>query len=33
MLAFLAIASMKKYRVITYEDNAVAILGKNEKWE
>jgi organic hydroperoxide reductase OsmC/OhrA len=31
MLTFLAIASMKKYRVATYEDNAVAILGKNEK--
>jgi organic hydroperoxide reductase OsmC/OhrA len=27
----LAIASMKKYRIATYEDNAVAILGKNEK--
>jgi organic hydroperoxide reductase OsmC/OhrA len=31
MLTFLAIASMKKYRVATYEDNAVAILGKNIK--
>jgi organic hydroperoxide reductase OsmC/OhrA len=31
MLTFLAIASMKKYRVATYEDNTVAILGKNEK--
>ena len=31
MLTFLAIASMKKYMVATYEDNAVAILGKNEK--
>ena len=31
MLTFLAIASMKKYTVETYEDNAVAILGKNEK--
>tara|TARA_B110000211_G_scaffold68580_1_gene79236 strand:- start:1619 stop:2071 length:453 start_codon:yes stop_codon:yes gene_type:complete len=31
MLTFLAIACMKKYRVATYEDNAVAILGKNEK--
>ena len=31
MLTFLAIASMKKYTVATYEDNAVAILGKNEK--
>ncbi|MGK0426834.1 MAG: organic hydroperoxide reductase OsmC/OhrA [Ulvibacter sp.] len=31
MLTFLAIASLKKYVVATYEDNAVAILGKNEK--
>ena len=31
MLTFLAIASMKKYRVATSEDNARAILGKNEK--
>lgn len=31
MLTFLAIAAMKKYMVATYEDNAVAILGKNEK--
>jgi len=31
MLTFLAIASMKKYTVETYEDNVVAILGKNEK--
>jgi len=31
MLTFLAIASMKKYMVASYEDNAVAILGKNEK--
>jgi len=31
MLTFLAIASMKKFMVATYEDNAVAILGKNEK--
>ena len=31
MLTFLAIASMKKYTVASYEDNAVAILGKNEK--
>ena len=31
MLTFLAIASMKKYTVAMYEDNAVAILGKNEK--
>ena len=31
MLTFLAIASMKKYMVATYADNAVAILGKNEK--
>lgn len=31
MLTFLAIASMKKYTVETYEDNTVAILGKNEK--
>jgi organic hydroperoxide reductase OsmC/OhrA len=30
MLTFLAIASMKKYLVSTYVDNAVAILGKNE---
>ncbi|MFT4661211.1 MAG: organic hydroperoxide reductase OsmC/OhrA [Flavobacteriales bacterium] len=31
MLTFLAIASLKKYIVSTYEDNVVAILGKNEK--
>ena len=31
LLTFLAIASMKKYTLATYEDNAVAILGKNEK--
>ena len=31
MLTFLAIASIKKYTVTMYEDNAVAILGKNEK--
>ena len=31
MLTFLAIASMKKYTIETYEDNAVAILEKNEK--
>ena len=31
MLTFLAIASMKKYTVGMYEDNVVAILGKNEK--
>jgi len=31
MLTFLAIASMKKYTIAMYEDNAVAILGKNEK--
>ena len=31
MLTFLAVASMKKYTVAMYEDNAVAILGKNEK--
>ena len=31
LLTFLAIASMKKYMVAMYEDNAVAILGKNEK--
>ena len=31
LLTFLAIASMKKYTVATYEDNTVAILGKNEK--
>ncbi len=31
MLTFLAIASMKKYMVASCEDNAVAILGKNEK--
>ena len=31
MLNFLAIASMKKYTIEIYEDNAVAILEKNEK--
>jgi organic hydroperoxide reductase OsmC/OhrA len=31
MLTFLAIASMKKYIVESYEDKAVAILEKNEK--
>ena len=31
MLTFLAIASMKKYSIETYEDNALAILEKNEK--
>jgi organic hydroperoxide reductase OsmC/OhrA len=31
MLTFLAIASMKKYTVATYEDYAVAILGKKRK--
>ena len=31
MLTFLAIASMKKYTIAVYEDNAVAILEKNEK--
>ena len=31
MLTFLAIASMKKYMVASYEDYAVAKLGKNEK--
>lgn len=31
MLTFLAIASRKRYIVETYEDHAVAILGKNEK--
>jgi len=31
MLTFLAIASMKKYIIETYEDKAVAILEKNEK--
>jgi organic hydroperoxide reductase OsmC/OhrA len=31
MLTFLAIASMKKYMVATYEDKAVALLRKNEK--
>lgn len=30
MLTFLAIASMKKYTIAVYEDNAVAILEKNE---
>jgi len=30
MLTFLAIASMKKYAVGTYEDDSVAILEKNE---
>ena len=30
LLTFLAIASMKKFRVSSYEDNAVASLGKNE---
>lgn len=31
MLTFLALASMKKYSISFYEDNAVAILEKNEK--
>jgi len=31
MLTFLAIASMRKYTIVLYEDNAVAILEKNEK--
>jgi len=31
MLTFLAIASMKKYTIEIYEDEAVAILEKNEK--
>lgn len=31
IVTFLAIASMKKYLVANCEDNAVAILGKNEK--
>ena len=31
MLTFLAIASMNKYTIGIYEDNAVAILEKNEK--
>jgi len=31
MLTFLAIASIKKYTIETYEDRAVAILEKNEK--
>ena len=31
MLTFLAIASMKKYIVESYEDKAVAVLEKNEK--
>ena len=31
MLTFLALASIKKYSVGTYEDIAVAILEKNEK--
>ena len=29
LLTFLAIAAMKKFRVKSYEDNAVAFLGKN----
>jgi len=31
MLTFLAIAAMKKYSIEIYEDEAVAILEKNEK--
>jgi len=31
MLTFLAVASIKKYTIGIYEDNAVAILEKNEK--
>ena len=31
MLTFFAIASIKKYTIGVYEDNAVAILEKNEK--
>lgn len=31
MLTFLAIASIKKYTLSKYEDNAVAILEKNEQ--
>jgi len=31
MLTFLAVASMRKYTIELYEDNAVAILEKNEK--
>ena len=31
MLTFLAFAAIKKYIIEIYEDNAVAILGKNEK--
>lgn len=31
MLTFLALASIKKYTIGTYEDTAVAILEKNEK--
>ena len=31
MLTFLAIASIKKYTLSRYEDNAVAILEKNEQ--
>ena len=31
MLTFLAIASIKKYTIETYEDNAIAILEKNDK--
>ncbi|MEC5165356.1 organic hydroperoxide reductase OsmC/OhrA [Flavobacterium sp. PL11] len=32
MLTFLALASIKKYTISFYEDNAVAILEKNEKF-
>lgn len=31
MLTFLALASMKKYTIAVYEDNAVEVLEKNEK--
>lgn len=31
MLTFLALASMKKYTIAVYEDNAVAVVEKNEK--
>jgi organic hydroperoxide reductase OsmC/OhrA len=31
MLTFLAIASIKRYTLVMYEDNAVAILEKNQK--
>ena len=31
LLTFLSIASRKRFTVASYEDNAVAVLGKNEK--